>query len=464
MKKLVFFGLLLLVLAFTFEAEIVNASPEDIWVPYDYPTIQAAINAANQGDTIHVASGTYDPVVVNKSLTLIGEGEAIIDGHGAGIVGIDVTADHVYIYNLKIQNGNSSIEGIRLKGAAFCYVKNNYIRDFGYGVILDYVSNSCVSNNTIRDCAWPSIYLHHSSNNHIVTNNIYNSTWGGISLDSSSSFNMVSDNNITIIDTGAIGIGISYYSLNNTVCNNWINCSDVPIDLHAHTSNNLIYHNNFVGATNQVKIDATSVDNKWYLNWPVGGNFWSNHVSSDICSGKYQNQLGSDGICDDSYTVTEGVMDLYPLRAQCTHFEVYLHPIPTPEEISIISNSSISSFQLNATERTIKFNVIGEDGIGFCRVDIPNTIVEGLWAGNYTVKIDNTQPLYMRNWTENTKTYIYFTYNHSIHQVIIIPEFPSSMALLGFLMLITISLIFTKKGQTRKANKEPNFPPFSCNS
>jgi pectin methylesterase-like acyl-CoA thioesterase len=45
---------------------------ETIIVPDDYPTIQAAINAANDGDTIFVKIGTYyEHVVVNKSLSLI---------------------------------------------------------------------------------------------------------------------------------------------------------------------------------------------------------------------------------------------------------------------------------------------------------------------------------------------------------------------------------------------------------
>lgn len=40
-------------------------------VPAHYPTIQAAINAASNGDEIVVAQGTYHgPIVIRKSITV----------------------------------------------------------------------------------------------------------------------------------------------------------------------------------------------------------------------------------------------------------------------------------------------------------------------------------------------------------------------------------------------------------
>lgn len=55
--------------------------------PTQYTTIQAAINAANSGDTIQVASGVYDEsIILNKSVSLIGENPSntIIDSSGTG--------------------------------------------------------------------------------------------------------------------------------------------------------------------------------------------------------------------------------------------------------------------------------------------------------------------------------------------------------------------------------------------
>jgi len=47
----------------------------DIYVPGDYPTIQAAINAASGGDVIHLAAGRYhEALVITQSVTLAGSG------------------------------------------------------------------------------------------------------------------------------------------------------------------------------------------------------------------------------------------------------------------------------------------------------------------------------------------------------------------------------------------------------
>ena len=54
-----------------------------------YATIQEAINAASEGDTIFVKAGTYyENVIINKKVSLVGEdrGTTIIDGSGNGNV------------------------------------------------------------------------------------------------------------------------------------------------------------------------------------------------------------------------------------------------------------------------------------------------------------------------------------------------------------------------------------------
>jgi len=70
MKKVVLAGL---VLGMGLMAGLVEAA--DLYVPVGYATIQSAVNAANNGDTITVSAGTYtEAVYINKGIALVGAG------------------------------------------------------------------------------------------------------------------------------------------------------------------------------------------------------------------------------------------------------------------------------------------------------------------------------------------------------------------------------------------------------
>ncbi|MEM2889696.1 MAG: hypothetical protein QXR42_09555, partial [Candidatus Bathyarchaeia archaeon] len=94
--------------------------------------------------------------------------------------------------------------------------------------------------------------------------------------------------------------------------------------------------------------------------------------------------------------------------------------------VSISTNSTtISNFSFNQSKKEISFNVTGDNGtLGFCNVTLPNTLVQNLWHGDFTILVDGHPPTEISIVPDETYTYVYFTYTHSEHEVTIIPEFP----------------------------------------
>jgi hypothetical protein len=193
--------------------------------------------------------------------------------------------------------------------------------------------------------------------------------------------------------------------------------------------------------------------NIWDDGYPSGGNFWSNHAVVDVKSGLYQNETGGDGIIDTPYVIDTNNKDRYPLAAPIYVFDASIWKGVTCN-IDITSNSTVSNFQLNLAQKTVSFTVNGSEfTTGFCRVTIPNIIIQDMWHGNYTVLL-NGKPWSFRNWTDNTNTYIYINYTHSEHEIVIIPEFPSPMILPLFMLTTSIATILLKK----KRKTKPQLP------
>ena len=114
--------------------------------------LQEMIDAAEPGTVVVVPSGTYDGnVVIDKPLTLRGEGWPVVDGHGSGNV-IEVLAPDVTITGLVIVNTGSSLDqenaGISVEEPRVTIVDNR-LENVLFGIFLRRAEDSVVSDNEI---------------------------------------------------------------------------------------------------------------------------------------------------------------------------------------------------------------------------------------------------------------------------------------------------------------------------
>ena len=349
--------LLLLVPIASFKIEKAHATT--IVVPDDYPTIQEAINNANEEDTVLVRNGTYhEQLTVNKTITLEGESRdtTILDGVGSPQIAVEVDADNVKITGFTIQHCSTGIwvneysnctisgntvtnnqRGVVLSSSANTTISANYITAStqGSGISLRSSDNNWVYENTITDNAMDGISVSSSSNNSITGNCITENIQGaGVYIGSNppetSSYNSVTGNTIsdnewgiwfvanysiisanTITDCSWAGILVDHHSICNSIAGNDLRNNYHGIWLYSPADGNTIFHNNFVNNADQVY--SSQPVNVWDEGYPSGGNYWSDFNSPDVFSGPYQNETGSDGIGDTPYVIDANNTDSYPL-------------------------------------------------------------------------------------------------------------------------------------------------------
>jgi parallel beta-helix repeat protein len=260
-----------------------KSSASNTVVPTDYPTIQAALDAANDGDTIYVKAGTYhENVVVNKTISLIGEdpNTTVIDGIPAGGTLVSVTRNNVTISGFTIRSfPDRSDTGILLSSSNFSSIEGNVIVECSNGATLDF----------------------NSSNNLLFGN--------------------------YIAKTLRCAINLWSFSRGNRIINNTIYHCVLAMDILNTANESVIFHNRFIDSPGQV--DCRSSPNIWDDGYPSGGNMWTGFVGRDLYQGPNQDILGSDGICDAPIQIN-GInnVDRYPLFVPGNDAKVqfYLEP------------------------------------------------------------------------------------------------------------------------------------------
>lgn len=117
-------------------------------------SIQRAVDAAQQGDTVLVYAGTYKEkgIVIKRSLVLKGLGYPVLDGSGKYEV-IAIHADDVVVEGLTIaHSGNSSIDdiaGIKIYNSHNVTIRNNRLDDTFFGIYSLFGRHCIIEGNVI---------------------------------------------------------------------------------------------------------------------------------------------------------------------------------------------------------------------------------------------------------------------------------------------------------------------------
>ena len=423
--------------------------------PADFHTIQEAINAAENGDTIYVYNGTYyEKVILNKTVSLTGENQSItvIDGGGDGTT-VYITSDNVTIKGFTIKNGEiglhiqssanttleknevlrNSFDGVKIANSSGIKINNNMLsRNSQHGIFIFQSSHNSITNNTVTsDSRWSvGIFIYSSSSNEICCNEVRGTgdNEGGVELLNSTD-NILRDN--VVINNNWSGISLRYSS-NNAIRGNTIADHKWFGMRITYSHNNHIYQNNLISNTQQVSLDSANAT--WDYNGL--GNYWNNYICHDN---------NFDGVGDTPYQINENNTDHFPLMGKFYTFTG--HKEDNEFKVWVISNSTISDFTYADSQNgqnisLIRFNITGkDDSIGFCRITIPHALLEE----PYEITVNALPPIMENEITSNvTHTCLYFTYHHSIKQVVIIPEiFPTTY--LAILLLVSLITIMTRK-------------------
>lgn len=165
---------------------IASAATLDVGQGQAYATIQSAIDAANTGDVISVAEGTYDENIVVKkngiSITGANKEKTVIDGgKTSSVIKID-QANNVKVSGFTIQNSGGS--GKEDAGITLYSVNNNMIANIifvnnivGVSIYKD-SNNNDISGNDIRSSSKYGILIYSSNDNKIYNNNIQSNNFG----------------------------------------------------------------------------------------------------------------------------------------------------------------------------------------------------------------------------------------------------------------------------------------------
>ncbi len=243
-----------IVLFFIFITLTVSAKQIEVCNNCAIKTIKEAIEIAEDGDEIYLKKGIYkeNNIIINKSISLIGEEGVIIDGEDAGGI-IIFEADNFTIRGLKIIN-------------------------VGMSYTIDYAAIKVVkaTNFTIEDCILENVFfglLIEKSKEGIIRNNIISGTRKS-EASSGNGIHIWDGSEMEVYNNELYGLrdGIYFEFVKKSIVFENISRKNIRYGLHFMFSNNNIYHhnifrNNGAGVAVMFSKFITMHNNIFELNW-----------------------------------------------------------------------------------------------------------------------------------------------------------------------------------------------------
>lgn len=228
--------------------------------PGNYTTIQSAIDAAADGDTVFVYNGTYyEHLFIYKNVNLLGESQyntIIQGGNILNVIEISYKPDFTTIQGFTICKGSNGISSPAHSGVWNVNIKDNIIRDCKNGIYLGFSKHFIIEDNIITNNE-NGIFFFGTLYGNIEHNWVLNNSNAGIVITGTFSYSTETNINICfneIKNNGRYGLI-------------FVRCKD-----------NIIENNNFIDNGNGQKSQATfvSCSNSW------NNNYWSDRLPISI--------------------------------------------------------------------------------------------------------------------------------------------------------------------------------------
>jgi len=213
-----------------------------------------------------------------------------------------------------------------------------------------------------------------------------------------------------------------------------------------YSHDNRIYHNSF----STVLLYAEYRDGSRFAprnQWDNGyeGNYWLYYGGPD---------KNCDGLGDNAFHIGDNNIDSFPLMGRFWDFIVLFEG--RLYGIALISNSTVSHFEFNASDTRINLDMRGRIGtLGFCRIAVPNALIQDMENASVKFVIGDLQPELLRNWNDSSNHYWYFSYIHLVNPT---PENPDLKPIIYALVVSALLpsaglVVFVVSRRRRKASK-----------